>query len=520
MSVQSELGDTDIITAAEPAHAAARIRLRRTLMIAGVAAATLLAAGFIALVVATRLFVASGRIAPGVSIAGVEVSGMTREQALAALRTQWVPTLPDPVTVTFPGGEWEATREELGVGLRLEEAVDQALRVGREGGLLAQIGAHLGLSGGAIDIPVAVEVDEETLEDAVGGLAEVVDREPVNADIKVVGAEVEVIPGQVGRALNIEATMAAVRQALADPSAAQVAAVVETREPAVTAEDLSHIEVVLGQYSTRFNPGRVDRTHNLRLAVSKLNETVLHPGEVFSFNQTVGERAVAEGWREAPIFIDGDVQPSTGGGICQVATTTYNAALLANLDMVERHHHSRPVDYVPAGRDATVYWGQYDLRFRNSLKHPILILAEVGSSTVSVRILGARSDDAEVEIVREGLMRIPHETKQIEDPELEEGKTEVEKPGRDGWRVTVYRKARRGGELVRDERLHTDFYAPQTEVVRVGTKPPEKPEKPEEGAGPKPPVRAPAPPAALPPASGGSAPPAPAPAPSAGGASG
>jgi hypothetical protein len=151
--------------------------------------------------------------------------------------------------------------------------------------------------------------------------------------------------------------------------------------------------------------------------------------------------------------------------------------------MVERHHHSRPVDYVPTGRDATVYWGVYDLKFRNSLKHPILLLTSVANGKVSFKIVGSREDDADVEITREGLTRIPHGKKEIDDPELEEGKKEVEEEGRDGWRVTVYRKATREGEVIRDEKLHTDVYAAETRVVRIGTKPVED-EEPEESEEP------------------------------------
>ncbi len=509
ISTHSEIGNTDAIPVADSEHAAPHARLRRGLVIAAIALATILVVGFIGVLIATRIFVASGRIAPGVAIAGLDVSGMTEDEALSALRTHWVPSLPGSVKVTFPGGDWEADREELGVSLRLEPAVANALRVGREGGLLAQMRSRVSLARAPVIVPVEVSIDEETLEDAVGGLAETVDRDPVDADIKVAGSAVEVIPGQVGRTLDVERTMQAIRSALADPSAREVAAVVATREPAVTAEDLAHIEVVLAEYSTPYNPGRADRSHNLRLAASKLNETVLRPGEVFSFNETVGERVVDAGYREAPIFIDGEVRPSTGGGICQIASTTYNAALLADLDMIERHHHSRPVDYVPTGRDATVYWGQYDLKFRNSLNHPILLLAEVGSSEVTIRFLGSREDDATVEITREGLSRVGHETREVPDPELEEGKTEVEKPGRDGWRVTVYRKSTRGGVVVRDERLHTDYYVPQTEIIRVGTRKPEESaegEAPAEGAPPtvSPPAptpgSTPAPPPPTPPA--------------------
>ncbi|MEA3403918.1 MAG: VanW family protein, partial [Armatimonadota bacterium] len=477
-----ELGDTDVIAAATE-EVTARSRARRILAISAIALATILLAGAVVLLVATHSWVASGTIAPNVTIAGLDVSGMARQEALGALRTRWVPSLPDAVTLIFPGGQWDARRDELGVELKLQEAVDEAVSVGRGEGMLAALATRLALARDPVQIQVPVEIDEETLEDAVGGLAEIVDRDPVDADIKVIGDEVGAVPGKVGRLLDIDATMRAVSAALADPRAESVQAIVHTQQPAVTAEDLAHIEVVLAAYSTPFNPGRADRTHNLTLAARKLNEVVIRPGEEFSFNRTVGERLVEEGYRQAPIFINGEVQPSTGGGVCQIATTTYNTALLANLDMIERHPHSRPVDYAPTGRDATVYWDQYDLRFRNSLKHPVLILTEVGSSQVTIRMLGARVDDAEVELTREGLTRIPHDTEEVEEPELEAGETEVEQEGRDGWRVTLYRRATRKGQVVRDERLHTDYYRPQKEIIQIGTKAPEKPEgAPEEGA--------------------------------------
>ncbi|MFW5867941.1 MAG: G5 domain-containing protein, partial [Armatimonadota bacterium] len=120
-----------------------------------------------------------------------------------------------------------------------------------------------------------------------------------------------------------------------------------------------------------------------------------------------------------------------------------------------------------------------------SLKHPILLLTSVGGGEVSFKILGSSEDDADVEIIREGLSRISRAEKEIEDPELEEGKKEVEEEGRDGWRVTVYRKATRDGKVIRDEKLHTDTYAPQTREVRIGTKPPEE-EEPDEDEAPAP----------------------------------
>ncbi len=331
----------------------------------------------------------------------------------------------------------------------------------------------------AVDVPVRRRVDEDMLAAAIEGMVVAVDREPEDADITVTGEEVEVVPGKVGRALDVANTARQLARTLEDPAANTVEAVVETEVPNVTAEDLAHIEVVLGQFTTKFKPWKTNRTHNLRVAAEALNETVIKPGETLSLNDRIGERLTERGYRPAPIFLEGEVTPSTGGGVCQIATTAYNAALLTNLEIVERHHHSRPVDYAPTGQDATVYWGLYDLKVKNDLTHALLLLVEMDENTLTMKFLGSREDDYDVEVSRTGLSRLGYGTKEQPDPELEEGKREVEKEGRSGWRVNVFIKVTRDGEVVREERLHSDHYGSQTKVIRVGTKLPE--ETPEDG---------------------------------------
>ncbi len=451
--------------------AGARLALVAAVAVVGLA---LVLAGV--LVLLDRSYMASGRIGRNVTIQGVAVAGMTAEQARQAAESALASTLPAQLTITYPSGtadppeKWTTTPQALGLSLAVDEAVDAALRVGREGTLWNRLRTRLSLLRKGVDLPVRRVINQDTLSARLAELAEVVNRAPVDADIEVRGERVIVVPGKVGRTLDVEATAARLTEQLQDPSTNVVEAVVKMRQPNVTAEDLAHLEVVLGQYSTKFRPYQRDRTHNLRLAAAALNETVIKPGEVMSLNERVGERLEERGYRPAPIFIEGEVTPSTGGGVCQIASTTYNAALLANLDIVERHHHSRPVDYVPTGRDATVYWGQYDLKIRNNLSHAVLLITSVGENTVTMKFLGAAEDDYDVEITRSGLTRIPYSTQEVPDPELDEGKRVVEKEGRPGWRVTVSRKVTRNGKLVREQTLHTDYYPPQNAVVRVGTK--------------------------------------------------
>ena len=120
----------------------------------------------------------------------------------------------------------------------------------------------------------------------------------------------------------------------------------------------------LSEFSTRYAASNVNRTTNLRLAANQINGTVLMRGETFSYNDGVGERTIAAGYKEAPIYVSGRVEDGLGGGICQITTTLYNAAVFANLEIVERTNHQFVPSYVGAGRDATVVYGAIDFKFK------------------------------------------------------------------------------------------------------------------------------------------------------------
>ena len=146
---------------------------------------------------------------------------------------------------------------------------------------------------------------------------------------------------------------------------------------------------LLGSFSTNYvsNP---DRTTNLRLAANKINGTVLMPGEVFSYNLVVGERTIAAGYKNAAIYQNGEVVDGLGGGICQISSTLYNAALFANLQMVELYNHQFVPSYVTAGRDATVVYGVKDFKFKNSRKYAIKITCSVSGGVAKFQIWGVK----------------------------------------------------------------------------------------------------------------------------------
>lgn len=142
----------------------------------------------------------------------------------------------------------------------------------------------------------------------------------------------------------------------------------------------------IASYSTPLLNKNSDRVYNIKLAAKKINGYKLKPDETFSFNDVVGKRDSESGYRKAPVIIDKEFEDDIGGGVCQLSSTIFNAADRAGLQITERHSHSRPVTYVPAGRDAAVSFDYLDLEFKNNKKYPVIIKVSVEKSRVYVSI--------------------------------------------------------------------------------------------------------------------------------------
>ena len=171
------------------------------------------------------------------------------------------------------------------------------------------------------------------------------------------------------------------------------AATYVNKTPIVISDDAPRIitpiytkTVKLSEFSTEFNPKDKNRANNLHLAASAINGAVVPPGEVFSYNETVGPTGEKYGYKKATIFIKGKKSKGYGGGVCQVSSTLFNAADLAGLEIVERHDHSRDVDYVPDGRDAATSYGGVDMKFKNTLAFPIKLSVTIMEGKITAEI--------------------------------------------------------------------------------------------------------------------------------------
>ncbi len=254
------------------------------------------------------------------------------------------------------------------------------------------------------------KVNRAKLRRYLNHIAPYVQREPKDAhpvvshaDPKDMGEDevpAKIIPGYDGAALEVDAAVDAVQKSLeTKPSVVHIILPVKTKKAKVSAEDLKGINARIGYFVTRFQAGNVGRTQTVRLAVNIIDGTVVPPGGIFSVNKVVGERTPQRGFGKSDVFINGHMEVQTGGGMCQVATTLFNASMLANLKIVERHQHVRTIMYADPGRDATVYYGEKDFRFQNDTDAPVYVSYKTTYSHAIVSLFGKATPGLKVKLV-------------------------------------------------------------------------------------------------------------------------
>ncbi len=313
---------------------------------------------------------------------------------------------------------------------------------------------------------IAVTLDPAVLASSVRPRLEGIERPARNATFAVAGRTVTVRPSQEGRALDAPRLARAV---VARPRAAQVRAPLRRVAPARTtaAARAMRIREVVGEFTTRF-PCCAPRVTNIRLAARILDGAVIPPGGRFSLNEALGERTSARGFLAAPQIRNGRLEDSVGGGVSQVATTTYNAAFFAGLHLVQHTPHQFYISRYPMGREATVSWGGPELIFENDWPAGVLLQAETTETSITVRLFSSRLGRRVETTTGQPYDRRPARTITTVDPALPRGARRVAQDGGvEGFSIDYTRRVYRGRELKRNERFHVE-YDPEDTYIEVG----------------------------------------------------
>jgi vancomycin resistance protein YoaR len=398
-------------------------------------------------------------------------SGLTAAEGMARLRDYEKKLLLQPVRLECEGRCWSLPLEKVGAAVDTG-VLSEALAVGHRGWLVNRYLERHRVSRDGEVLPIKVHVDQGTLTATIAEITRELTVLPLNAGFKVLPNDtVVIISGREGRYADPEPAYPQLLNILNNGSEPVVRLTLKELPPDHTTEEIIDmgIDARLGEFTTFFDTTKANRVYNISVAAGALNSLLIKPGETVSFNKIVGPRSSEAGYKTAPTIINNEFVDALGGGVCQVSTTLYNAVLLAGLEVVERHSHSLPVTYVPAGRDATVVYEGADFCFKNSTDKYLYLRTLVSGNKLTIKIFGNKDFIRNVKIQSWVIEIFKPKTVRREDPNLEIGKAVVKQQGISG----CYARAERWfvtGDKTEKEELAPSFYNPLDEIVAVGTK--------------------------------------------------
>lgn len=477
------------------------------------------------------------KIISGITIEGIEVSGLTKEEAKAKLETIYTEKKEKNIELKYGEFESELNPTLMEVSYDIEKAVNEAYALGRNQNIFINnyhiLGTLIGKREISVDMSLNEEVTKKTIEDIGANLPGIL----IEPSYNVEDNQLIITRGKEGIVVKTEELLAQVKDMLQDIPLSETSIEIptETKTPQDIDIDKIHSEVYkeakdayytkdpftiypevegidfdvekakemimaevkdeytieliitkpkvtidqigteafpdqLSTFTTRYDASDKDRTTNLVLACQKLNGKVIMPGDTFSYNETLGPRTVAAGYKNAKIYESGQVVDGLGGGICQISSTLYNTALMSDMEIVERRNHQFVTSYVKAGRDATVVYGATDFKFKNTRTYPIKILASAKNGIATVSIYGIKEADREYtyKFSTETVSTIPYTTKYVEDASLASGKEVVKQKGANGLVTKTYMTKMLNGKVVSTQLLSKDTYSAMQKIVYRG----------------------------------------------------
>lgn len=423
--------------------------------------------GFIAV---NAAFAISDNIYDGIFVGDIPVGGLSINEAKDKIINSFEnKTINAPIILKYKTQTWSINTKDIDLSIDADHLAWQAYNVGRVGSVISRLQERYLTVNYGYTIPLALSYNQTKLQEFINNIANVIYHNPENASLQYQKSKVIIQAEINGYKVDVAKTLDDITGIINIPVTLEL--IVNEIPPVILLQDLIGIDSLLSTYTTQFDPYNQNRSQNITLAAKNITNILLHPGEVFSFNKYVGERLSEHGYKEAPVFIDGKLSLDWGGGVCQVSSTLYNAALLADMAIEERTSHFHPPSYVPLGQDATVADNLLDFKFRNTTDHNIYIICEVSDQEIGVQIFGKSNPaTAEIRIISTDKKVLEPNTIVKQDPALEIGKEIIDFGGEKGFQVTTYRVKYANGQELQREYLAYDEFKAEDKIIRIGTK--------------------------------------------------
>lgn len=323
------------------------------------------------------------------------------------------------------------------------------------------------------DVAPVPGYDIDSVNRFIEYLSEFLDTPAVNSSITMKDNQIVYTLEAIGQGIDREALVETILNT--DPLSGKTISIpIHDLEPTITQEMLQSKFVLRGSYTTSFSDSTKNRKYNIRFGAEKINGIILKPGDVFSANDTLGTRTRKNGWKNAGAYESGEVVQQAGGGVCQLSSTLYNAALYADMEIVERRNHSMPVHYVDRGRDATInsVGNIIDFKFRNNTSSDVIIMAYTDGNILHMEIYGVpfetdEYDRIEIRTKQRGSVSIKTVYEYDDSKPASYSKTITK--GSKGYTVQTYKDYYLGQTLVKTDDLGISKYTMFPKKVLVGT---------------------------------------------------
>ncbi|HZW83170.1 MAG TPA: VanW family protein [Candidatus Deferrimicrobium sp.] len=410
-----------------------------------------------------------GVINEGIVISGVPVGNLSKEEAASKVQEKVKEIVAKTIKFSVDGQIVELKSEELGLKLKMEEAIEQAYKTGREGSITQKAtDKHKATQG--ISLALKPEWDDKKLIDALNTNIGKFNQPAQDASFTINSQNgMDIKDSKTGKLIDVAALASQVKaEDVYSPKDIKVEFKEEQPKLSRATLESQKITGLVSSYTSSLDASKINRTENVRVAAKALDGVVVKPGDTFSFNDVVGPRSNEAGYKDALVIVDGEFVPGLGGGICQVSSTFYNTLLLADLTIVERNNHSLAITYVPLGRDATVAYPSLDLKFKNDSGSYLLIKSKMQGNTLTFQLYGQPKPEREVTIVTSTIQTLSPGEQRVVDRNLAPGTQEVKQGGQAGYVVATTKIVKVNGQVTKKENLGNSRYQPMPRIIATG----------------------------------------------------
>lgn len=343
-----------------------------------------------------KKYIYTNVIAKNIFIEGIDVSNLTKEEAINYVNEN---VILGELQLNYNGETNVISPDEIDLKYNTIEVVDEAYHYTKTDSYFENVKRFFDLNKNSKNLEIKSLYNENKLSEKIQNISDSINVDMKNAKVYISDSgNISVSSATIGKELDIASTKESIYDAIKNKDYKSIDLKVNIKEPKISTEAVKSVNTLLAEFSTKFSTKDSNRVTNVVLSAKATSDVLLMPGEEFSYNNLTGKRTASNGYKDAPVIINGKLEQDVGGGVCQVSSTLFNSVLYSGLDVTSRRNHSLKSSYVSIGRDAMVSDGGSDFRFKNPYSHPVYIKNTVSNGVITSKIYGNISDKKNISI--------------------------------------------------------------------------------------------------------------------------